>query len=959
MKFFWSKSGLVNLVLLLTLTTASSNLFAITPSAAQIEQLKKLPREQQVALAKQYGVDIDSVLPASSSEPDYQQERSTSAPARSKSTDDSQFDSNQINTGKTSQGLNDKVRASDILIPPSVDLEPGEFETTSEYQFFTQTKEQEDGTLSLFGYDIFAGQSSGFEAMSNVPVPGEYILGPGDEINVQFFGKATESKSVVIDRNGVFFIEELGPLTVAGLSFSEFKTLFQHELNTKVIGINGIVNIGQMRSIRVFVLGEAYKPGAYSLSALSTITHAVYMAGGITEVGSLRNVQLKRKGKLVETFDLYELLLKGDTSKDLVLQPGDVVFIPPTGDIVGVMGEIKRPGLYELKGGETVGDLVNLAGRELATAYLKVSKLERLDKSGGRTVVDVDLTSSRDLNLPVYNGDVIKIADSLNQLNNVVTIEGHLYRPGVYSWKKGQRVTDVITDITHLKVNPDLDYSIILREDPKVRTITPLQFSLKNAFANPTTVKNPVLHSRDTILVFPSEGARGIESVVNRLKKQARNDDPAKVVEIVGNVEYEGEYPLTQGMSVRDLLFAAYDFKEFTDYNYSLLKRHDLERNQIGFEVVNLKNNKHLETKLKPKDKLYVFNLNKPREELLADLIEEIKAQTSKSVSQDLVSVQGQVRFPGTYPLSRDMTAADLVAAAGGYTESSYLVDFNVARFLTNGIDSSEFDLQTIALEGDALEGFKLQPKDSLFIKGIPDWVEAETVELLGEFKFPGKYTIRKGESLAELVERAGGFTEYAELNASVFTREYLREKEQKILEEAQQKLKQQMVMSRYNAGEFSNGSADSFEQLLQSLEGAKAVGRMVVTTEQITDTTSSLELRDGDQLIVPRMSFEVSVLGQVYQPTTLPWIDGDGVDDYIAGAGGINQIAEEDDTYLIKANGKVVAMNGWFNNVSIEPGDSIMVPADVSPIPTLTLWQAVTTILAQSATTLALIATL
>ncbi|MDC2891338.1 SLBB domain-containing protein [Psychrosphaera algicola] len=412
-------------------------------------------------------------------------------------------------------------------------------------------------------------------------------------------------------------------------------------------------------------------------------------------------------------------------------------------------------------------------------------------------------------------------------------------------------------------------------------------------------------------------------------------------------------------MTVNDLIKASYDFKEFTDFNYALLKRQNFIENKIEFEVVNLKEQSDLTILLTPKDKLYVFSLNEPRAALLADLIEEIKTQTSKTVSQDLVSVQGQVRFHSTYPLSKYMTAADLVSAAGGYTESSYLIDFNVARFNTNGIDTSEFDLQTIPLKGDALESFALQAKDSLFIKGIPDWVEAETVELMGEFKFLSKYTIRKGETLAELVQRAGGFTEYAELNASVFTREYLREKEQKILEEAQQKLKQQMVMSRYNAGEYSTGSADSFEQLLNSLEGAQAVGRMVVTTEQITVKEGSLELRDGDQLIVPRKSFEVSVLGQVYQPTTLPWIKGDGIDDYIDGAGGINQIAEDDDTYLIKANGRVVAISGWFTSFEIQPGDSIMVPADVSPIPTLTLWQAVTTILAQSATTLALIATL
>lgn len=903
---------------------------AITPSAAQIEQLKQLPRDQQVALAKQYGVDINDVIPSASTSNNYQQEREVSVPAR-----------NNAKVSSNNVGNTEKLLATE-----STDLD--------KLNTIVKAKPKQEKPLSLFGYDVFSGQASSFEAMANMPVPGEYILGAGDEIRVQLFGKEYQSTSITIDRSGVFFLPELGPINVAGLSFKEFKTLFTHELKTKVIGVEGIVNMGQMRSIRVFVLGEVFKPGAYSLSALSTITHALYMSGGISQVGSLRNVQLKRAGKLVETLDLYDLLLKGDTSKDLTLLPGDVVFIPPTGAIVGVAGEVKRPALYEVKGQESIADVLTLAGNELATAYLPASKLERLDLNGGRTVIDVDLKSKDAISLSVKNGDVLRIGSVLDELANVVTIQGHLYRPGVFSWKQGQRVLDVINDITDLKTNPDLDYALIVREDPTIRTISTIQFSLRDAFAYPSSDNNPLLTSRDTIYVFAADGKRNLDQIVNRLKKQARSNEPAKFVEIAGNVEYAGEYPLSAKMTVQDLIKASYDFKEFTDYDYALLKRQNFEDNKIEFEVVNLKELSDLAILLTPKDKLYVFNLNQPRAALLADLIEEIKTQTSKTVSQDLVSVQGQVRFPGVYPLSKDMNASDLVSAAGGYTESSYLVDFNVARFNTNGVDTSEFDLQTIPLKGDALESFKLQAKDSLFIKGIPDWVEAETVELMGEFKFPGKYTIRKGETLAELVQRAGGFTEYAELNASVFTREYLRIKEQKILEDAQQKLKQQMVMSRYNAGEFSNGSADSFEQLLESLDGAEAVGRMVVTTEQITVNEGSLELRDGDQLIVPRKSFEVSVLGQVYQPTTLPWIKGDGIDDYIDGAGGLNQIAEGDDTYLIKANGRVVA-NGWFIRSEVEPGDSIMVPADVSPIPTLTLWQAVTTILAQSATTLAL----
>ena len=917
MKLFWS-----SVVLAFSFSAA-----AITPSSAQIEELRKLPRAQQEALAKQYGVDLNIPRPNSNINSDLAPERSTSAPVLSEQEEGIVVSDNQgiVDTS----GVRDS--ASDM------------------------NKEKK---LKLFGYDIFAGQSSGFEPLTNVPVPAEYVLGPGDELNVQMFGKEFQSVTVTIDRSGTFTLPETGPISVAGLTFSEFKEVFNQQLSNKVIGLRASVTMGALRSMRIFVLGEVNTPGAYTVSSLSTITHAIFSAGGITGVGSLRNVELKRRGKMVTKLDLYDLLLKGDTSNDASLVAGDVVFIPPSGDIVGIEGEVKRPAFYELKGGETTLDVLKLAGKELPTAYLKASKLERVNEFGAKTVIDLDLTKQSDQEIKVSNGDIVRVKNVLNELYEVVTLKGHAYRPGVYSWKSGLRALDIIGSISELKANPDLDYALIIREDPKIKTISAVQFSIRDAMSSPLAEQNPILQSRDTIYVFASEAGRNIKEVINRLNKQARSDEPAKLVEIVGNVEYPGVYPLTANMTVQSLLNAAFDKKEYTDEQYALLKRVNVIKNKIEFQVVSFNNVKSLGLKLKELDKLYVFNLNEPREELIADLITEIKGQTSKDNEQLLVTINGQVRFPGTYPLSENMSAADLVAAAGGYTESSYLVDFNVARFVTNGVDESEYDLQTIELEESTLREFNLKAKDSLFIKGIPEWQEAEVVELKGEFKFPGKYTIRKGETLAQLVERAGGFTKYAELRASVFTREYLREKEQKILNEAQEKMKQQMVLGRYNAGEFSDGSSDTFRQMLEALDKAIAVGRMVVTKEQITNKQSTLELRDGDRLIVPRKSYEVSVLGQVYQPTTLPWIEGHEIGDYVAGAGGANQIAEVGDTYLIKANGRVVA-NHWFNSANVEPGDSIMVPADVSPIPTLTLWQAVTTILAQSATTLALIAAL
>jgi protein involved in polysaccharide export with SLBB domain len=395
MKLLWSSA----------LLALSMSVNAITPSAQQIEQFKNLPKAQQEALAKQYGINLDSLnSPVRTKSDTFDSERSTTQPEAVGEANEGVVISDNKGIVDTSDIRDDDDQASPLK------------------------------TLKLFGYDIFAGHSTGFEPLTNVPVPAEYVLGPGDELNVQMFGKEYQSVAVTIDRNGMFVLPDTGPISVAGLTFSEFKDVFNQQLENKVIGLKASVTMGALRSMRIFVLGEVNKPGAYTVSSLSTITHAIFSAGGISGVGSLRQVELKRRGKLITALDLYDLLMKGDTSKDKTLLPGDVVFVPPSGAIVGIEGEVKRPALYELKGGETAGDILSLAGNELPTAFLSASKIERVNEYGAKTVLNLDLANVTDAKLPMKNGDIIRVKSVLNELYDVVTLKGYVYRPGVYSW---------------------------------------------------------------------------------------------------------------------------------------------------------------------------------------------------------------------------------------------------------------------------------------------------------------------------------------------------------------------------------------------------------------------------------------------------------------------------------------------------------------------------------------------
>ncbi|MFQ5668808.1 MAG: polysaccharide biosynthesis/export family protein, partial [Candidatus Binatia bacterium] len=247
--------------------------------------------------------------------------------------------------------------------------------------------------LKQFGYDLFAGAPTTFAPATDIPVPADYVIGPGDTVQVQLFGKENAEHSLQVTREGVLNFPGIGPISVAGLSFAELKRDLRQRISQQMIGIKSSITMGPLRSIRVFVLGEAHRPGSYTVSALSTMTNALFVSGGIQSIGSLRDIQLKRSGKLVRRLDLYDLLLHGDTSGDVRLLPGDVIFIPPIGRTVGVAGEVRRPAIYEIKGEKTVAEVLDLAGGLLPTAYPQASQLVRINRRRERTLVDIDLTS--------------------------------------------------------------------------------------------------------------------------------------------------------------------------------------------------------------------------------------------------------------------------------------------------------------------------------------------------------------------------------------------------------------------------------------------------------------------------------------------------------------------------------------------------------------------------------------
>jgi protein involved in polysaccharide export with SLBB domain len=515
-------------------------------------------------------------------------------------------------------------------------------------------------SLKPFGYDLFAGMPSTFAPATDVPVPAEYVLGPGDTLQVQLIGNTKGRYALVVGRDGRINFPDLGPIPVSGLRFEELRATLKQRVEEQMIGTQVSVSMGELRSIRVFVLGDAETPGSYTVSGLSTITNALFVSGGVKKIGSLRNVQLKRAGRTVLTLDLYDLLIHGDTSKDARLLPGDVIFVPPVGAMVGLAGEVRRPAIYELKNETTAAELVQLGGGLLPEADPVIATLERVNAQRQRVTLDVNL-SAAGRELVLQSGDTLRVPTIRPTLEQSVVINGHVHRPGEYQFTPGMHLADVIRTLDDLQPNADQNY-ILVRRETEDRRIRVFSADLEAALSNPASAANFELAPRDQIFVFDRESGRDriIEPLLRELTLQSRIDEPTQEVSIAGKIKIPGKYPLEPGMRVSDLLRAGGSLDEAAYGGQAELTRYtvgadgarraelieiDLRRALDGDPTANLA--------LRPFDYL---------------VIKEVPLWAA----QEEVEIRGEVRFPGRYPIHRGETLRSVMQRAGGLTDLAF-----------------------------------------------------------------------------------------------------------------------------------------------------------------------------------------------------------------------------------------------------------------------------------------------
>ncbi len=849
-------------------------------------------------------------------------------------------------------------------------------------------KEFKDNVV-YFGYDYFTDAPATYAMLSNIPVQSDYIVGPGDNFKVIIYGNKNNQWTLEVTKNGDISIPEIGPIPVSGLSYQDSITAIQKAVSSKMIGTEATVSLGALRSISVFVLGEAFQPGMYTVSSLSTLTNAIFASGGIRTSGSLRNIQLKRNGEVISTFDFYDLLLKGDTSSDTRLKPGDVVFIPPITKTIGIAGEVRRPAIYELNEDEDLNDLIDYAGYFNPKADFSSVSLERINyESGGYQLIPLELNENEN-NFELKDGDFLKVYSITDSMNEAILVSGHAEKPGLYPWRDGMLMSEVIASYQDLLPMTDLNYVLIKRKNEDSGLFTFYQIDIERALSKKSDNKFE-LQDQDELLFFPSllspelittelveENYEGrdmeFEASMTYLATSLNRE------QFITTIEYEEQQAMGELSNADDLVATPTKlFYQYNIYNYCKLPQKivrkalatagymDEPENVSATQLRYITNQDELQTLLTNIDRegnketfddvsLTTFC----RDQIIKPFMDIILRQPSSAQTKRVVSVFGNVFFPGQYPLSEGMTLLDAINAAGGLKESSYSSEIEIIR---NNKSGKEYDSRNLSFDSGNRNSLNqaVEAMDIINIKQLA--TEIRTVEITGEVYFPGVYPISKNETLSQVINRAGGFTSDASAMAASFTRESIKQAELKRIGQAQAELRRSLILTSQKQG-FGEAAGD-ISQLTNLLSGtdninqSELLGRMVVDLDGIMQrNVTDVSLEDGDRLHIPKKPQTISVIGEVYVPNAHLFSENNSVDEYIRLSGGQNDFADNDNIYLVKADGSIVSpdqlsASGFFRGRSdkLQPGDTIVVPLNLSTFSSIRATTELTQIIYQMA---------
>src|SRR5690348_5669638 len=791
------------------------------------------------------------------------------------------------------------------------------------YDMYVQTSARQRPT-ERFGMDVFRNTANDPQAIPmDLPVGPDYVLGPGDSLEIDLWGGVSQRLFRVVDREGRVSLPEAGPLLVSGRNLGDVQSAVQQVLRTEYRDVSADVSLARLRTVRVYVVGDVAAPGAYDISSLSTPLNALFAAGGVTARGSLRALKHYRGKQLVEEVDGYDLLLHGVRSGMGRLENGDTLLVPSIGPQVTVDGMVRRPAIYELHGESSLSDVLDLAGGILPTATLRHIEVQRVEAHDKRTMLALDLSPAEDADaakkkldeFKVSDGDEIHIFPIAPYNEDAIYLQGHVLRPGRYSYKQGMKLSDLIGSYKDLLPEPAPHYAEIVRLNSPDFHPSVESFDLSAALANPNS--GPKLQPLDTVRIF-----------------SLYDFQPAPEVWVGGEVRVPGKYRTSGQAHVKDAVYLAGGVTQDASLDSAQLFRTQPD-GTLKILSVNLGD----ALAGNPADNL----LLEPRDRLIIH-------RNSAKVDPPTVYVKGEVAKPGRYPLTTNMHVEDLLRVAGGLKRSA---DAEVAD-LTSYIEGNgpqpiakNMDVKlSAAMHGDAKEDLPLHDGDVLTIRQNPGWNDiGAMITLKGEVQHPGTYGIRPGERLSSVLARAGGFDAQAYPYGAVLMRRDVRELEMQSRAELVQRVKaEQVSLKALPEADADQKNAKltaiaETETTLQQLQANPPIGRVVIHVQPDLkgwqNTAKDVAVRDGDVLFVPKRAGYVMVNGQVFNATAISYQPGRSAKWYLSQAGGLTPLADKKAVFVIRADGSVIAAknntNGWWSgdplSAALKPGDTVVVP--------------------------------
>lgn len=772
-----------------------------------------------------------------------------------------------------------------------------------------------------FGMDVFENNSQNPNLIPmDLPAGPDYVVGPGDGLAIDLWGGVSRRIYRSVDREGRISLPEVGPLLVSGKSLAEVQQNLQQVMRTQFRNISADVSLARLRTVRIYVVGDVANPGAYDVSSLSTPLNALFIAGGPTPEGSLRIVRHFRGNQLIQTVDLYDLLLHGVKSDILRLENGDSVLVPPIGPQVTVEGMVRRPAIYELKDEKDLSSTLALAGGLLPTATLQHIEVQRTVAHEKHTMLslnipasddDADVTKRLD-SFQIQDGDHIRIFPIAQGNEDAVYLQGHVIRPGKYSYHDDMRVTDLIPSFKDLLPEPSMQYAEIIRLNAPDFRPSVQSFNLADALANPAQA--PVLHPMDTVRVF------------------SRFDfESPPIVSVLGDVRAPGTYRTSGQIHVADAVHLAGGIQPDAQTDDAQVFRYMPDGKAKIFSVsLNqaLAGDSTQNIILEPRDRLLIH-------------------KSTNAVQPAVVYIEGEVGSPGRYPLTTNMTVADLVRVGGGLKPDADTQDGDLTRYEYAGESQLTAQHEPIvisaALSGDPKNNAPLHNGDVVSIRQLPGWDDlGATITLKGEVRHPGTYGIRPGERLSSILERAGGFLPDAYPYGAILERVQVRDLETKEQNKLVLRVKDaegsleampETTPAQKQAKEMALGQ---YETTLVQLTTNPPVGRIAIRITSHIDSWKNkavdFEARAGDTLIIPKRPDYVMVTGQVFNPTAVAYRPGKNVKWYLEQAGGVTTTANRKSIFVIRADGSIIGRReGLWTGSSLgsvlQAGDTVVVP--------------------------------